>query len=484
MVTNPLAGVMVIGLSSVICPKQCQWLNTSVLNEISLNAKRLHGYTTGLMTMYSPVCHCGIQYKMTKSKQSKKNAKNNSKRRPNKKPNPRPEPKVDGLALQFMRSLGTMGGSLLGGPAGAIIGGKALSDVGRWLGMGDYKVTSNTLVGNNAIPMMHNKQQSIVVRHKEYICDIISSGTANTFNVGTSVTLNPGLQASFPWLANVAQNFQEYTWRGLIFHYVSTSADAIASSTNTALGDVIIATQYRSTAAAFGDKPTMLNEYFTSNGKPSESFCHPIECDPRENPYNVQYVRAGAVLSGEDAKTYDLGVTSIATAGIQGTSNVCGEIWASYEVELRKPVAFGLDAQGQLSMSFNAGTPTAANFFAGTQTYYYNTLGIALPATGGLVTVPAGVGGNLFVNFIFAGVTTYVAPSAGTFVNCAVQPIYTSTNSLSAGGSAGNGNGGSFAFLLKIANPELQTQFTMSGGTFTGQSSTYLQIMNVNLNWP
>jgi hypothetical protein len=39
----------------------------------------------------------------------------------------------------------------------------------------------------------------------------------------------------FPWLSNIAQNFESYKLRGLVFEFKSMSGDAL-TSTNTALG--------------------------------------------------------------------------------------------------------------------------------------------------------------------------------------------------------------------------------------------------------
>jgi len=219
------------------------------------------------------------------------------------------------------------------------------ASISRWLGSGDYEVSKNSLVSSfkssGSIPMMHGTGQAIVVRHKEFICDVTAgTGTPTTFNVMQEFALNPGLNSSFPWLSTVAQNFQEYTWKGLVYHYVPTSGDSVAS-TNTSLGTVMMATNYRATAASFTNKQFMLNEFFSNDAKPSIPFAHPIECDPKENPYNIQYVRTADVPTGEDQKTYDLGVMSIATQGIPAAGTNVGELWATYEVELRKPIAVG-----------------------------------------------------------------------------------------------------------------------------------------------
>jgi len=265
------------------------------------------------------------------------------------------------LLGSVLRNIGGIGGSFAGnllgnGALGRSAGTKLGAAVSRWIGSGDYSVRSNSLVqnftGSGDIPMMHKTGQDAVIRHREYLGEIVGSVGFSA----QSFPLNPGLSTTFPWLAAVAQQYQEYTFKGVIFEFVSTCGSAIAS-TNNALGTVMMATNYRCTDPAFTSKMAINNEFFSSDSKPSESFCHPIECDPKENPFNVQYVRGGAAPTGEDLKTYDLGLVTVATEGMQAAVTV-GELWVSYEVELRKPC---------LAASMGKYIPAA---------HYYSTTGV------------------------------------------------------------------------------------------------------------
>nr|WRQ65446.1 structural protein [Tolivirales sp.] len=243
---------------------------------------------------------------------------------------------------QALRVLGGIGG----GAAGAFLGhgdlgrqaGTSLgAAISRWLGTGDYTVRSNTIVqslkSSESIPAMHVNGQSVVIRHKEFVGEI--RGSVN-FRVRQSFFLNPGLAASYPWLSAVANSFQEYRIRGMVYHYVPSSGAVV--STSPALGTVMIQTSYRSTDSAPGQKLELLNEYNASESVPSEAFCHPIECDPRENPFNVQYVRSRDVPAGDNRMLYDLGVTHVAVSGQQANDQVLGDLWVTYEVELKKPI--------------------------------------------------------------------------------------------------------------------------------------------------
>jgi len=180
---------------------------------------------------------------------------------------------------------------------------------------------------------MHAQGQSIVVRHKEFLCPVYGS---KDFVVQNDFVLNPGLSETFPWLSRVASCFQEYTILGAVFHYVPTSGTAV-SGTNPAIGSVMLQTSYRATEDSPSSKVEMMNEYWASEIPPNETGVHPIECSPKENPFKVQYVRT--VPSSTDSPLlYDLGKTFLATQGMPADGNPVGDLWITYEIELRKPV--------------------------------------------------------------------------------------------------------------------------------------------------
>jgi len=388
-------------------------------------------------------------------------------------------PTAIGAAL---RALGGLGGGALGGMLGnPALGGAAGTGLGamvsKWLGQGDYAVSTNSLVNrvraSGDIPSMHKLGQSIVVRHKEFIGDLTSSVA---FGISDTIVLNPGLVASFPWLSTIAQQYQEYTWKGIVFEFISTSGNVVAS-TNTALGSIMMATQYRSTAAVYTNKTQLLNEYFSSDAKPSENFCHPIECDPRENPYNVQYVRTGAVPTGEDPKTYDLGTTYVATQGMQAGAVDIGELWVSYEVELRKPIVTGLlDLAGLFSDGSSStgvtaaapfGTANTAAIFSGQN----NSIGLTMTST--VMTFPIGsIGPYMLTYFINDCTAANLSGFAGSVTNCAANLTYGSTYTV--------GTNVAFAVTyIVITDPTKIATFTPVITTATGASKMTFRIAQV-----
>jgi hypothetical protein len=325
---------------------------------------------------------------------------------------------------------------------------------------------------SGSIPMMHNTGQSVIVRHREYITDILSS---ESFAVQKKFYLNPGLEASFPWLAAIAQNFQEYSWKGLVFEYVPTSGASVAS-TNTALGSVMVSTNYRATASDYTSKQAMLNDYFATDARPTEPFAHPIECDPRENPYNVQYVRTGAVPSGEDQKTYDIGVTTVATIGNPAAGNNLGELWVSYEVELRKPklLSTGLPQALWYKEDRTGFTTATANFGATGGT----PVGDDFRVTGTTITWPAQATGSYDVIMTYAVTSiTGLASMVLNATNCTVPLL------LSPVGATITSSGGYYHFYAQVSVPDANktASVTTTTNIIAGTVATVtIRVLEVN----
>nr|QKV51326.1 putative capsid protein [Crucivirus sp.] len=246
------------------------------------------------------------------------------------------------------RSLGEHAGGMIGSGygfkgAGSALGGKLgsyLHYIGKIFGSGDYvtaanQLKHNVLTNSTQIPVFSDGANDVRIRHREFLGDIISSNTAAAFRL-QSFPINPGLLSSFPWLSQVCgATWQQYRVNGMVFEFRSMSADAL-NSTNTALGSVVMATDYDSADAVFTSKADMENTEFGVSCKPSSSMIHGIECARYQTAMSEQYIRSAAVPANKDIRMYDLGNFQIATVGFQGQSVNCGELWVSYDVSLLK----------------------------------------------------------------------------------------------------------------------------------------------------
>lgn len=229
--------------------------------------------------------------------------------------------------------------SSLGGAIGAHLGHGLHTVIKALTGFGDYEVTNNSLMpqtlGGDPPIIKNTRNNSHIVHHREYIGDVYA---ATAFTV-TSYPINPGLLSTFPWVSQQADSYEQYKFRGLVFEFKSMSSDAVLSSaSSSALGTVVMSTQYNALDTGFTDKRTMENYEFANSSKPSCSFLHPIECKQSQTTVSELYVRTGAVATG-DLRLYDLGTFSIAVQGMQNAASnqVIGELWCSYELEFFKP---------------------------------------------------------------------------------------------------------------------------------------------------
>ncbi|QMW68652.1 capsid protein [Crucivirus-97] len=340
-----------------------------------------------------------------------------------------------------LSTLGGMIGANLAGPPGALAGFTAGALVGDTIrditGYGDYHVQSNTLVMGQP-PGVRNSARpggSIILSHKEYIGDVVSSSSANTFKIET-FPINPGVDKTFPWLSQVASNFQEYSIRGMVFHFRSMSADAL-NSTNTALGSVILATQYNAAEPAFTSKSEMENAQFSNSIKPSQSCLHLIECARSSSVLSNLYVRSDAVdSSSQDIRFYDLGNFSIASTGCQGTSVNLGELWVSFELELMRPKLYA--ELGETIDYYNAYTLTGVTnaLPLGTADFVNSdnsNLGVVISASvsSQLVTFPASSAPKSYMIRLFwrGSRTASLDSPALTYTNCNANTnifVYTS----------------------------------------------------------
>ena len=209
-----------------------------------------------------------------------------------------------------------------------------------YTGMGEY---TNDLVDGGAGPSVAafasagDETGAITITHKEYIGEIYANPASQPF-VNQSYPLNPGLEQTFPWLSQLAANYEEYEFTQLMFTYRTVVADI--SSANGQVGTVIMATNYNPSSPPFTDKSEMMTYAHSSSAKTSESLVHGIECDPAKLSGDPgKYTRTKPILSGQDLKTYDWGLFQIACANPPSTmaNNSIGELWVAYTVVLRKP---------------------------------------------------------------------------------------------------------------------------------------------------
>jgi hypothetical protein len=220
------------------------------------------------------------------------------------------------------------------------------AQVSKLFGFGDYSTSNQIVSGTPADPnqSIHHISTAenglsgdIMYSNTEFVKNIyatVVSGTSN-FQV-ESFPLNPGLADTFPFLSQIAQNFELFEFVGLAFQYKPTSGE-FGSNNSNALGKVVLATNYDPDASLFINSVVMENYDYACSTKPSSGCVHGVECKPTQRATMQMYTRTGT--STKDKVFTDLGIFQIASEGIPSSvaqDVLIGELWVTYTVKLSR----------------------------------------------------------------------------------------------------------------------------------------------------
>lgn len=370
-------------------------------------------------------------------------------------------------------SFGTRWGGYLGSKIGEFGGGWAQ----RALGLGDYTVKTNVFQGR--LPEVTNLSGNggTIIRFQEYLGDIITSATPGAFKIETFM-LNAANERTFPWLSQIAANYDQYEIQGILFNFRSTSGNAL-NSTNTALGTVMFATQYDTVDPPFTSKTEMLNYEFSTSSVPSQDQTHMIECDPHQTPLPLLFTEDAEVNPpNTDPRLYFLGRTAIATTGFQGASVNIGELHITYQVKLLKPK---LTTSLALTNDYYAGdlTGITALFPLGVATTVaYSNMSYTVEAQGTQIAFKSafGVPKKYLIDITWSGTIAaavgYPVTSVGALYGTIVPTLYT-VYPIPVGGTASTRC--SVQFIIDIPSGADRPYVAFSGagvfptGTLTGK---------------
>jgi len=316
-------------------------------------------------------------------------------------------------ASAIARGLSGVANQFIPGAGGLVTG------VARLFGAGAYTTAQADQLLASRVPEMHaTLDRGVRISHHEYLGDVKSSELFTT----TSYPINPGMVVTFPWLSAVAAAFQEWELLGCIFYFKSTSANAL-NSVNTALGQVIGATQYNPYQPAPSTKIEMLGLASAADGKPSESNIYPIECKSDMNLFRSKLVRFGTVT--DDLAKYDHGNFFLGTNGSQAAATV-GELHIVYDVILKKPKLWSTGGGSAWFSHYHNGSNVVTATPIGTvdgASFSANNLGV-LWSNGARLTIPgiavvAGTKYSLVVTWTGSSAVTVSYPTI-TYSNAAL----------------------------------------------------------------
>ena len=173
--------------------------------------------------------------------------------------------------------------------------------------------------------------------------------------------LNPGFATTFPWLSDVARNYQQFKVLGAVYEFASRASSVpFSQSGSAATGVVCITTQYNANDPPYLDRVSAENSMYTSSTVPSKSVLHPIECDPSLGSLQTRYIyRPNQSDPLSYNKFYNMCRTTVFTELIPGRNGgpslayaipkeansllvtypenqIIGDLWLMYDIVLEK----------------------------------------------------------------------------------------------------------------------------------------------------
>lgn len=348
---------------------------------------------------------------------------------------------------------------------GSRLGEMAGSLYKRLTGNGNYEIVSNSvLYPDQLIPSFG--EDSIRIKKREFIANIDSSILFSN----SSFNLNPGIAATFPWLAGIAQNYEQYHFNGLVFQLVSTCSDSISLTTNLGLGSVAVATDYDASDSPFVNMVQALSTMYSNTAKPSEDVMHAVECAPDQQAQKLYYVRSGAIPDNTDIRLYDLGNFQVCVERCPAVYTGMMQLWVSYDVTLCKSIAGAQVGSSILTDQYSLVTPSSANPFGSSRSLkFQSTLGSTISGT--TFSFPKYVGSGCYlVLWRCFGLSTAVTIPSVVFTNCTRLQVFLNDTVVDVNNSGTTTGSMILGFIVRIDSANATFAFT--GGVYPLPTTT------------
>lgn len=227
----------------------------------------------------------------------------------------------------------------------AAVGEAASGYMGRGMYTGMKRGNQLISGGVSNTPVMRSSgyDGSLMVSHRELVQEIYGAGTVGAttpsgFEV-TTLTVNPGLERVFPWLSQLAANFEEYEIHQCVFEYEGRKMVGTTDEL-TIHGTVTAAHKFNFKAQEFQDKHEMQSYPHANQTQAHQSLVHGVEADPGKIVGDGhKFVRLGGLLATDDQRDYDHCTFSLAQSNIPAelAAKEIGCLYVAYTVKLMKP---------------------------------------------------------------------------------------------------------------------------------------------------
>lgn len=248
-------------------------------------------------------------------------------------PNPGPRPKNGGVpsTRALKRAVAGKKRSSLIAQRGAnskarIMSKQRIANMAARNGITSNFVTANVARGDIVDNSKLRKSQIVVIPRREYISDI--NGSTSAFSVPVNLFINPCNTVMFPWLSQLAKNFEMFRFRKLTFVYDTYAATTFG-------GYVAMATNFDASGAGFSTKQQLMDYFGASRAQDWVPFEHKVSISSfwTDKFFNL----TGPQPASTDLKTFYPGVFNLAVGG-QTAAVPMGELYVDYIVELIEPI--------------------------------------------------------------------------------------------------------------------------------------------------
>lgn len=298
----------------------------------------------------------------------------------------------------------------------------------------------------------------VIIRHRELVSSITGS---TAFAVPTTLALNPGLAASFPWLSTQAAGWEQYRFKKLKFCYYTRTATSTP-------GSIMLVPDYDALDVAPVSEQVASAYRDVEEEVPwVEEFCCNLDPLAMHPDGNRKFVRTGTLPANADLRLSDVGNMFVCTT--DGTAVNWGKLWVEYEVEFSVPQLPSGGSQAVGSLAGAGGSLAAATPF-GAVPVSAGSFSLAAAATNVVSLSGLVIGQEYLLAASLTGTVVSVV-TIGTLVGLTqktaiAQTTYNSTNTMGAAQITVTATAPTASFVLSVtATTVTASQFVIAALT-------------------
>lgn len=176
-----------------------------------------------------------------------------------------------------------------------------------------------------SVPRMVSSGKTLRVAHSEAFYEVMPQSAAYAY---VARFINPGNNAVFPWLSDIAMCYEKYRFRKLVFKYQARTSASYSGTCGLSVDFDVL-----------DNPPRNFLEFCNTADNASDSLWHSFELpvDLSSDREIARFTRQGTPVGTADYKTYDLGNLFIAWVGSSVVGAVVGQIVVDYVVDLYTP---------------------------------------------------------------------------------------------------------------------------------------------------